>query len=479
MTIDAATATGPADVHVRTEPDHSPRRAGDVIGLVAPLIGWCGFAGYVYWQGTTGTPIIWTDTASYITVAAHPLWSTGFWAGQRPPLVPLMMKLVGTNTGFVTFQCLVAVAAWGVLAFTVGRLVAPGWRRVVSIWIVLGFATSTPIILWNRSVLSESLSMSFLALLMAAAIQAARRLSWPRVLSVVAAGLAFAATRDAQVWTVALLGIVIGLVALTTILRERRLPRKAVALAAGLVVVAALTGWVVVHTGRTRENVANVLYVRIFPFPARVAWFAQHGMPAAAAIDRSMDSTPAPSPGAAKVFWTTDPTFAPHEPTLQRWIVNHGQATYFRWLVTHPVYVITEPLVRPERSFNFDNGLLTFYASPDRVGSPVGALLWPAWWWLLPLSVIALVPAAVTGLWRDRTWRTIVLLGGLGVITMLIAWHGDGQEVTRHTVEGFAEVRASVLIVALVGVMHVVPEKRRRGAHLAGTRSRVSEIAAH
>jgi hypothetical protein len=179
-----------------------------------------------------------------------------------------------------------------------------------------------------------------------------------------------------------------------------------------------------------------------------------------------MATTAPPTPGAAKVFWTADPKFAPHEAALQRWIVNHGESTYLWWLVSHPAYVITEPLVRPERSFNFDNGLLTFYAAPDRVDSPVGALLWPAWWWLLPLTVIGVVPAAVTGLWRDRAWRTVVVLGGLGVITMLIAWHGDGQEVTRHTVEGFAELRASVLIVALVGVLAVVPEHRRHGAHL-------------
>ena len=78
------------------------------------------------------------------------------------PLVPLVMKLVGQSLGFSVAQCLVAVLAWGYLAFTVGRLVDPGWRRVAAVWIVLGFATSTPITLWNRSVLSESLSLSLL-----------------------------------------------------------------------------------------------------------------------------------------------------------------------------------------------------------------------------------------------------------------------------------------------------------------------------
>ena len=35
---------------------------------------------------------------------------------------------------------------------------------------------------------------------------------------------------------------------------------------------------------------------------------------------------------------------------------------------------------------------------------------------------------------------------------MLVAWHGDGQEVTRHTVEGLAEFRLGVWILLVVGL---------------------------
>ena len=302
---------------------------------------------------------------------------------------------------------------------------------------------------------------------MAATIWTARRTTWPRVAGVVVAGGAFAVSRDAQVWTVAVLGVVIAVVALVIARRDRRFPSKVAALAGGLVLVAAVTGWVVVHTGRTRQNVADVLYVRIFPFPARVAWFAQHGMPAASAIDRSMAATAPPIPGAAKVFNPGDPGFAPHHVALERWIVAHGQSTYLLWIITHPTFLITEPLARPERAFNFAQGQITFYAAVHRVDSPASAVLWPAWWWLLPLTVIGVVPAAATGMWRERSWRVLVLLGLLGIVTMVIAWNGDGQEVTRHTVEGFAELRASVLIMAVVGVLSVVPRRRPRGAHVA------------
>jgi hypothetical protein len=433
----------------------------DLVAPVLALAGWCGFAWYIFWQGTVGQPVIWTDSMSYATVAANPVWSTGFWAGQRPPLVPLVLKLAGSATGFTALQSVLAVGAWGFLAFTVGRLVPEGWRRVVAVWIVLGFATTTPITLWNRSVLSESLSLSLLALLVAATIWAVRGLTWPRVTALGFVALLFAATRDAQVWTVAALGVIVAVVALARWRRNRPSSLRIVALAVSLLLVAGVTGWVVVHTGRSRQNVANALYVRIFPFPSRVAWFAAHGMPYARAIDRSMADTKPPTPGAAKVFNTSDPKLASLEAPLEQWIVNHGQSTYLLWLVTHPAYVFTEPLQRPERSFNFDNGLLTFYAAPDRVDSPASPVLWPAWWWLLPLTVIGLGTAAVRGGWRERSFQAVVMLGALGIFTMLVAWHGDGQEVTRHTIEGFAELRTSVLILAVVGVLRIVPPRRR------------------
>jgi hypothetical protein len=422
--------------------------------LVTPVaagVGWCGFAGYVIWQGTSGRPLVWGDTTSYAVVARHPLWSTGFWAGQRPPLVPLLMKAAGAGTGFTATQSVIAAISWGVLAFTVGRLLPPGWRRVVAVWVMVGFATSTPIVLWNRSVLSESLSLSFLALLVAATIGTARRVTWPRIAAMTVTGLAFAAGRDAQVWTVALLGLVVAVVAGVRAGRNRRFPRRIAALALGLLAAAGLTGWVVAHTGRTDQNVVDVLVVRIFPFPDRVAWFAAHGMPEARAIDQLAAVTQPLSPGTAVVvgFDPSDPAFR----SLEDWIRSQGQSTYLLWLVTHPGYVITEPFVRPEAAYNYADGRLTFYAATDRVDSPLTSFLWPAWWWLLPMTAVGVVAAAITGSWREHGWQVVMVLGALGVLAMLIGWQGDGEEVTRHTVEGFAEVRISVLVVAVVGVL--------------------------
>jgi hypothetical protein len=322
--------------------------------------------------------------------------------------------------------------------------------------------------LWNRSVLSESLSLSILAVLVAAVIVAARRITWPRVAAVALAALAFAATRDAQVWTVALLGVVVTVVALVRARRHRlraggdgRSSRRIGVLALSLLVAAGVTGSVVVHTGRSQQNLEDVLYVRVFPFPARVSWFAAHGMPEARWIDEVASGTTPPSPGAAKVVGS-EQLVGPRFATLARWMETRGENAYLLWLVTHPLYVITEPLARPERAFNFAGGHLTFYAATNRADSPMTVVLWPGWWWMLPMIVLAASAAAVTGTWRERGWQATMMLGGLGIFTILVAWHGDGEEVARHTVEGLAEVRVCVLIATTVALLRAIPGRRFR-----------------
>jgi hypothetical protein len=355
--------------------------------------------------------------------------------------------------------------AWGILAWTVGRLVGAGWPRVAAGFVVLGFATTLPVVLWNRSELSESLSLSLLALVVAGCIAVSRRPTWPRIAATVVACLGFAATRDAQVWTVGMLALVTLVYALSRLGAGRGLALRAGVLAVSLLGVVALCEWGTLSSHRTTPDTADVLFVRIFPYPARVAWFAAHGMPQQHRIDQLAEATVAPQGGVAVVgIDPHDPAFRPFE----RWLRADGDRTYLLWLVTHPGYVVTEPLQRPERAFNFARGDLLFYApTTQTLRSPLTTLLWPPLLELLLLSAVSLYLGIVTEGWRDRTWWTVVVLTLIGVAAMLVAWHGDGQEVTRHTIEGFAQVRLGVWILFTVGLLGlpVFDPSRVGGAH--------------
>jgi hypothetical protein len=182
-------------------------------------------------------------------------------------------------------------------------------------------------------------------------------------------------------------------------------------------------------------------------------------MPEQKQIDRLAATTPA-QPGEAKaVFYAPDdPAFA----ALQHWVITRGTDVYLLWLVTHPLYVITEPLHRPERSYNFGNGDLTIYAATtNRDGSPLTVVMWPPLIWVVAMAVLASYLAVLSGVWRDRSWRVVVVLTVIGLLAMLVAWNGDGQEVTRHTVEGAVQVRLGLWVLALFGLFELVPARTR------------------
>jgi hypothetical protein len=184
-----------------------------------------------------------------------------------------------------------------------------------------------------------------------------------------------------------------------------------------------------------------------------VAWFATHGMPQADRIDRLAADARAPA-GQAKVVYVSpdDPAFRPFE----RWLRTDGDHTYLLWLVNHPWYVVSEPLQRPERAFNFAQGDLSFYApTAEPVPWPLTRVLWPPLLELLVLAAVALYLGIVTDTWRTAPWRMVAVLSVVGMAGMLVAWHGDSQEVTRHTVESFAQVRLGVWLLFAMGLLRL------------------------
>jgi hypothetical protein len=424
-----------------------------VAPVVVAFAGWCAFAGYLIGQARGGPVLIWNDSLVYSSMAHHPLWSRALWVGPRPPVTSLLIKAAGSSVALVTTQAVIGALAWGVLAWTVGCLVDPGWKRVTAFFAVLGFATAFPITLWNRSELSESLALSLLALVFAGFIWTARRPTWPRVAATSVACLGFAATRDAQVWTVGMFAVAAAVFALIRLRSDRGVAWRAGVLALSLLAVAGIAEWGTLTSHRTNEDTADVFYVRIFPFPGRVAWFSHHGMPDAQLIDKLAAETPAPV-DAAKVVGL-DPHNASFRP-LERWLRTKGGTTYLRWLITHPGYVITEPLQRPERSFNFAQGNLDFYAATaNPLRSPLTSLLWPPLWELLGFAALALYMGWLAGSWRTDPWLMVAVLALIGLPAMLVAWNGDGQEVTRHTIEGFAQIRLGVWILLVVGILQL------------------------
>jgi hypothetical protein len=155
---------------------------------------------------------------------------------------------------------------------------------------------------------------------------------------------------------------------------------------------------------------------------------------------------------------------------LVRWLHTDATRVYFEWLALHPGYVLTEPFRDPSRVFNDPSGEIHYYGAPDRTDAPlVNAVFDPGPWWVLAGIVVAIAIGVGRRVWRRSWWRSVAVLGALGIAEMLVSWHGDGTEATRHGIVGSVTVRLAVLILIVGGATCASPRRPFRArAELQG-----------
>ena len=429
-----------------------------LLGLEA----WLAYAAYQLWIVVTGPIGYWNDSAAYVSVARSPFPSVALLSGQRPPLVPLLWKMTGSPLSFAVTQTVFGIVAWTILAITVARLVRPGWPGLLAGASVLAFASCWQVTEWNWNVLSESVALSATAIVCAATIWLARRFTLSRACVLALACCVLVADRDQTIWVVGPAGVAIGLYGVVMYLgtRRRSVPtRELLLLALSLFAIASLAELGAASSHRNVINMKDVFYVRVFPFPARVQWFAQHGMPDSKRVDIIARQT-LPLPGSAKVV---EPNFGlPGLRRLDRWFEDRAELTYAEFLVTHPGYVLTAPFARPALTYNNDNGNLAFYgsligqnpANPANHALPfLPILMFPSWEVTLAVGLTGAALLLERRPLSFRCWVPAFALVATGLWSMLVAWHGDGMEVARHTIEGNIEVRIAVLVLAIQGVL--------------------------
>ncbi|HEV2362496.1 MAG TPA: hypothetical protein VGS21_12405 [Acidimicrobiales bacterium] len=391
----------------------------------------------------TGTAISWQDTASYEATAGMPFFSRGFLAGQRPPLSPLLWKLTGSLRSYDVAQTDISIAAFIVLAVVVGRLASRGAPRLVAFAAVLTIGSSLPVVMWDLSMLSETLALSFGGLSIASLLLVAERATPIRMTALALSAAGFALARDSDIATVGILGAGVLVVAVA---RRGRAPLfKAVVLGSCLLSLAAITEGAALSSGRNQINVVNNYDARVFPDPGRVAWFAGHGMPDAAYIDQ-LATHPSHEDHAAPYIYLDESD--PHVKDLVAWLDRTGARTYLLWLAENPVFVVSAPFEIPPEAFNFAGGDLTFYQAP---GGPVVpwlfAIVWN-WWTALGLLGAACAAALWRRPWSNRVWRATLGLVAIGFASVIVSFQGDSQEITRHSIE--ARIWLLLALVAAV-----------------------------
>jgi hypothetical protein len=414
----------------------------------------------------------WQDTFDFLETADESWFSAALWAGARAPGVPVLLKLVGADLDrYLQAQAVLATIGWAALCASVASVVRAHWPRVAAVAAVLAFSLTTPVTMWERSALSESLGVTALALLAAAGVQLARGVTTARAVLVAAALVPWLVVRDSHL-VVAVVGgglalAVVGGSLLVDARRRRRAStsepdgeapdrvRRAWRLPVGaLGAVAVVLGLGVsagaAHGDRQNLPMRNLYAARVLPYPDRVEWFADRGMPQADVFVGADARQPSAAPGRAPLLGVSE-----DDPALEEWVAwvhDEGRLAFVAYVATHPDYLVTEPMRRPERTFNNALGDRSFYAANDAPHLPLVDLLLAR----RTAEVLALSGLAIGWMiGRQRLTPAFVAGAVLAVLALphgAVAWHSDGMETARHLAVPGLQFHLGVLLM-LVGIL--------------------------
>jgi hypothetical protein len=412
--------------------------------FAAALLAYVGLRIYGFADVTT---LLYRDSDSYLEVARQPVFSSDFWAGARPWTVPLLYKLLpDTNGARTAGQLVVSILCWSALAVSVARCLRPRAAAVAGFALVLAFSLVFAVIRWDRLVLSESVSISLTAAVLAAWLWLVRSPGPRAVVGVLAITLLWVFTRDSN----GLLAALTALPALAWAVRPGAIDRRwPVLLTVGLGAIFALnlasTGTEEAKLRRQERPILHVVGRRVLANPGQEAYFRRHGMPAPpprvrrhrhelAAIGVTVPSDPA-----------TD--------AFLRWVHERGRVTLARYLVTHPGQTVGSVVRFRKRLLR---GVTIGYRPPDArevLPERLASALYPerprsVVLWLAIVLVAAGATAVAAG--PSRLWLVPLAAIALQLPHAILVYHGDTLEVPRHAVVMAITLRLAILLLAVL-----------------------------
>ena len=385
------------------------------------------------------------DTTAYIRISKEPILAEKFLAASRPPVFPLLLKLLGRDEERVVWaQGVLSVISWSVLAAAVAsslqasvlRLAAFGWMLLLSLY---RYITG-----WDSVLLTESLSLSFMALFLVGWLWLARGWRGYKALFLLLISALWCLSRDTNAWVILL---VAGLLLVLVLLRW--IDRRYLVVSGIFAILFFLSNLSADIGGRWVFPFQNVLGQRILPNPQAVEFFANCGMPITPAL---LELSGEFASGQERAFYD-DPALAGY----RNWLHEYGKACYVRWLLAHPLESIRAPFAEFNTLINLED-VQPFLFS--RRFSPIlparlEAILYPRWY-LLPLYALLLVLAMValfTRAWaRNPAWGLVI-----GVIVLVfphyfITWHGDIMGIYRHVLAVSIQFYLGLWLLVWVGL---------------------------
>jgi hypothetical protein len=393
--------------------------------------------GYIWLRNQNTTrihsPRLFGDTPDYFRVASEPLFSSSFWIADRAPTTPLFFKILHSDPALIfKTQVWFSVVAWMILALSISLVLRSFVLKPIAFVTVLGFSLTQNIIMWDPLILSDSLSLSLLALFLAACILLIKDWKWYNVVTLVVFGILLVLARDSYAYLLLLAGFALLPLILVTAYRGR-----IVLVSSILLLTFVISNSLAAAGNRWYVPFLMTLGLRILPNPEYLSYFSEQGMPISEALMER----------AGKPIHADDLAILkdPRLEEFRQWAKMNGRSVYIKFMWHFKAHTFQDPLKHLEVIFNPD---LRYYAAtgfrPIITNQRLSELLYPTGFGLLIVLIANFLAAALLFpalKYRQLLWILPLMLILFSYPQAVFIWNADANDIARHSLYHNIELR--------------------------------------
>jgi hypothetical protein len=413
------------------------------------------------------------DTVDFILGSAKNPLTLDFWTAYKPPLLPLLIRMLGYTSGdplnhkllddVAKIQLTISAAAWTILALSIVLYLKERFAKITAILVVLFFSASLDISLWDRLTLSESLSLSFFALWLASLslimliFNKPIRNPWIQtgfLIIFIITTFFYANARDTNIYFVAM--TIALLVTWVIIFKQINLLNQKFFLLVVLstAILFLYHSYIYDISNRWHPVIMDVMTDRLSTNIDAISFFEESGMPTVKAILGKTSYNDFHSFLDSKRFQVVE-----DDPTdmFNAWFINNGKKIYISYLLHNPITTIIEPL-KSWKLMLLENN----YIYREANGSISMRIIWltrlffPYNQTILLFLCLFLLCFFAIALRKDLASNPLWFIISSLLLTipplMILIWVGGSLEIPRHAFQVSLQFRLALWIGLILGV---------------------------
>ncbi len=393
------------------------------------------------------------DVHEYFEVASQSILSKSFWIAIRPPVIPLLYKLIGNNKDSISsFQLWFSILSWCSLALVVVSTCRSSVVKPVAFGAILGFSLSQEIIMWDYLILSESISISLMVIFFATSVLLIANWTLVRMVLFGIAGLLFVFTRDAFGYYFLMVGF--GLLPLVFFVSRRK---HLLIVSAYLIFLFFVSNTLATSSGRWYHSLLNTINMRVLPNEQYMQYFEARGMPVNDALLSRRGKHLHADSGILMIDLSLQ--------EFRSWVIKYGKQEYIRFLwfykadALQNIFQDIQPLFNPDLFYYSATGF-----APIIKDLRIKELLYPDRFSIFILLVANLLAAAasVLAIYERRSmWLLPLFLILFTYPQAVFIWNADANEVGRHSLYHNIQWRLGLWLLLFYGfdfVLEIIPK---------------------